>query len=75
MASKQYYLAYLLRLWSDGARDGVGWRASLEHPHTGERLGFASLEWLFAFLEEQMAELTEEGGPRPDPRGPSDDRG
>jgi hypothetical protein len=46
------YRAYLLRLWradSENARPAE-WRASLEDPRTGERLGFASLEQLFAFL-------------------------
>lgn len=46
------YRAYLLRLWqADREASGcAGWRASLEDPRTGERLGFASLEQLFAFL-------------------------
>jgi hypothetical protein len=46
------YRAYLLRLWrvnSEAARR-TEWRASLEDPRTGERLGFANLEQLFAFL-------------------------
>jgi hypothetical protein len=29
---------------------GSKWQASLEIPETGERLGFASLEELFAYL-------------------------
>lgn len=38
--------SYLLRLWrSDGQ-----WRASLEIPETGQRIGFANLEQLFAYL-------------------------
>lgn len=44
------YQSYLLRLWSvdeDGTR---GWRASLDDPSSGERIGFANLEELFAFL-------------------------
>jgi hypothetical protein len=46
------YRAYLLRLWVSDSEtsDKAGWRASLEDSHTGERLGFASLEQLFAFL-------------------------
>jgi hypothetical protein len=32
-----------------------GWRASLENPHTGERLGFSNLERLFAFLIDQTS--------------------
>ena len=48
------YHAYLLRLWRvDLDRPGVAaWRASLEDPHTGLRLGFATLEQLFAYLME-----------------------
>jgi hypothetical protein len=44
---------YVLRLWRAEEPD-QGWRASLEDPHTGERIGFASLECLFAFLMEQV---------------------
>jgi len=47
------YRSYLLRLWRSETLD-PGWRASLEDPHTGERIGFASLEQLFAFLMEQV---------------------
>lgn len=53
------YLSYLLRLWrvsgDQGARRGgdVNWRASLESPHSGERVGFAGLEELFDFLLRQ----------------------
>jgi hypothetical protein len=47
------YLAYMLRLWQISADGELAWRASLESPRTGERRGFASLEALFKFLEEQ----------------------
>ena len=40
------YHAFLLRLW----REKSGWRAAVEDPRTGQRLGFASLEQLFAHL-------------------------
>ena len=46
------YLSYLLRLWRVGTEKAV-WRASLESPLTGERIGFASLDALFAFLLQQ----------------------
>lgn len=48
------YHAYLLRLWrADRHHTGPAtWRASLEDPHTGLRLGFATLEQLFAYLME-----------------------
>jgi hypothetical protein len=42
------YRSYLLRLW----RTPQAWHASLDDPHTGKRLGFASLEQLFAYLME-----------------------
>lgn len=52
------YRAYLLRLWcgEDPAELGwrASWRASLEDPRSGERIGFESLECLFAFLMEQI---------------------
>lgn len=62
------YLSFLLRIWrmphdenacrSDGepcrGTDRPGWRASLERPNTGERLGFGSLEDLFSFLRAQV---------------------
>jgi len=42
------YFSYLLRMWRTGKESA--WRASLEDPRTGERLGFGSLEALWAFL-------------------------
>ena len=51
------YLSYLLRLWQSGRKDKAVWRASLENPMTGERLGFASLKELCAFLETQAKEM------------------
>jgi hypothetical protein len=47
------YLSYLLRLWREG-EGGARWRASLYDPLSGERLGFGSVEDLFAFLEGKM---------------------
>jgi hypothetical protein len=48
------YRSYLLRLWQ--VRDGktVVWRALLERPGSGERIGFGTPEALFAFLEAEM---------------------
>ena len=44
------HYSFLLRLWrTEGTRDFV-WRASLEIPASGERIGFANLEHLFAYL-------------------------
>ena len=49
-----HYHAYLLRFWTEPAAEpGVRLRMMLINLHTGERQGFASLERLFAFLEQQ----------------------
>jgi hypothetical protein len=47
-----YRLAYLLRLWCVDEPGGFNWQASLEIPKTSKRIGFASLEELFAYLME-----------------------
>ena len=47
------YQAFLLRLWQEHRTGQAVWRASLENPHTGERLGFAGLPELFAYLQAQ----------------------
>jgi hypothetical protein len=51
---QRFYRAYLLRLWRAGSTDQASWRASLEHPRTGERRGFGDLASLFAFLEAHL---------------------
>jgi hypothetical protein len=51
----QTYSAYLLRLWREGSGESTRWRASLQDPHTGERVGFASLEDMFGFLRRETA--------------------
>jgi hypothetical protein len=57
-ATQKTYIAYLLRLWrADGtAGEEVfdAWRASLESPQTGERIGFGSAGELFAYLRQEM---------------------
>jgi hypothetical protein len=53
---QQHYLAYMLRLWQVSSDGEPIWRTTLESPHTGERHGFANLELLFAFLEEQTGD-------------------
>jgi hypothetical protein len=74
MTEKQpYYLSYLLRLWrvnsggsSQAGEEGTVWRASLQDPLTDERVNFASLEDLVAFLRRQMGLVSDadrdEGG-------------
>ena len=53
-ARENRYKAFLLRLWREGETDT--WRAMLEDPHSGERIGFADLGRLFAFLTQETAE-------------------
>lgn len=56
-----HYLSYLLRLWCEGSDSApatatkMAWRASLQDPHTGQRLGFGGPDEMFAFLSSQMA--------------------
>ena len=50
--NRQRYVAYMLRLWRVG-EERMAWRASLENAHTGARQGFASLEALLAYLENE----------------------
>jgi hypothetical protein len=47
-------LSYLLRLWQVDGQERPLWRASLKSVDTGEQVGFACLEELFAFLREAM---------------------
>ncbi len=51
------YHAFLLRLWRESDHDP--WRALLEDPHTGERLGFANVGQLFTYLSRQLGEAGE----------------
>jgi hypothetical protein len=54
----------MLRLWQAGSRAGLPvWRASLENPHTGERLAFGDTETLFAFLADLTAGRVDEKTP------------
>lgn len=55
------YRSYLLRLWPAGQGAQRRWRASLENPVTGERLGFGTLERLVAFLHDQCDAEAEAG--------------
>ncbi len=47
--------SYLLRLWRIDCPAGTNWQASLEIPETSERIGFAGLEELFAYLMDLTA--------------------
>jgi hypothetical protein len=56
---KRRYLAYLLRLWQESGGELPQWRASLESSQSGDRLGFASLTELSAFLEAKTSSSAE----------------
>ncbi len=60
--NSKLYFSYLLRIWKTGSAETITWRASLEEPHTGERLTFTSLERLFAFLEDRCNEKENKTG-------------
>ena len=61
-ASDQDYVSYLLRLWRVKEGDKDVWRASLQDPQSGERISFATVEALFAFLQEQLEGASDRGG-------------
>ena len=53
------YIAYLLRLWRETGGKSIRWRASLQDPHSGERVGFAGLEECLEFLRRQVVAATD----------------
>jgi len=55
------YQSYLLRLWRESDGERPVWRASLRSTHTGERVGFGSLEEMCEFLRRQMGALPNVG--------------
>ncbi len=63
--SRPDYVSYLLRMWcadssaTPSENGETVWRASLESSYTGERVSFASLEELFAFLRQQTGATSE----------------
>jgi hypothetical protein len=66
---RRRYVSYLLRLWQTEHEGALVWRASLQSAYAGERWGFATLDELCAFLEQETAAL-DEGKPQ-SPSGPS----
>lgn len=48
------YVSFLLRLWRVSGGEAAVWRASLQDTLTDERMNFASLGDLVAFLRRQM---------------------
>jgi hypothetical protein len=47
------YLSYLLRLWREKDGASTRWRASLQDPLSGQRVGFAHLDELVVYLRER----------------------
>lgn len=66
------YLAYLLRLWQVREKGQIAWRASVENAHTGEKVGFAHLDQLVAFLRERTGLAPPEEGLRKEERTPKE---
>jgi hypothetical protein len=54
LMAKREYMAYLLRMWREN--HDADWRAILENPNSGERVGFARMEDLVIFLESKTGE-------------------
>ena len=59
MEGQARYFSYLLRVWLAGDSDQPHWRASLEDTHSGERIGFASLEAMWKYLKQQVGVQSE----------------
>lgn len=53
-AEPRRYVSYLLRLWQTQSDGRSVWRASLEDPYGGRRLGFAGLAEMLAYLEQEI---------------------
>jgi hypothetical protein len=64
------YVSYLLRLWREKGSASTGWRASLQDPLSGERVGFAHLDELVAFLREKTRPTPPVEGLEKDKRAP-----
>jgi hypothetical protein len=59
MVMTSEYRSYLLRMWLE-SNDPPAWRAILESPVNGERHGFADLQELYKFIEQDARRLSEE---------------
>jgi hypothetical protein len=57
---EQHYLSYVLRMWLPVGE--THWHASLLDPETGKRVGFASLQGVWAYLEERAGRLASQAG-------------
>jgi len=66
MSARQLYKSYLIRLWPACHADQMVWRASLEDPHTGQRVGFSDLDQLIDYLKDQISVAVQEYQSAPD---------
>ncbi len=57
------YASFLLRLWECQVEQQTVWRASLESTQTGQRINFASLDELVAFLAQEYRKEPNAGEP------------
>jgi hypothetical protein len=60
------YHSLILAFWQEAdepADDHAGWRFSLEDPHTGERVGFKSIEELAGYVQGQTQAPAEDKPP------------
>jgi hypothetical protein len=55
--------SYILRLWQADRNQPADWRASLEILESGQRMGFSSLEQLFAYLMDKCERIGEHEQP------------
>ena len=49
-SEKPGYFSFLLRIWEEKSEGKLIWRASLENPSDGKRLGFSDISTLHAYL-------------------------
>ncbi len=69
------YQTYVLRLWQVHLAGRPAWRASLESPHSGERLCFSSLDELSEYLKQETQNFALNQGPvdpNASPQSPND---
>lgn len=67
------YHTYLLRVWRARYGGHWQWHASLESPHTGERLTFATLAGLSRYLETRLDLPVSPGDAEPEASPPAVD--
>ena len=61
------YFSFLLRLWQEHREGQLIWRASLEDPRDGERLGFKGIEELLMYLTQVTQGGTSQKDENPQP--------